>query len=112
MRSPDLEGNAMYAVVVRVHVKPGTADSFIEASRRNHEGTRREPGNLRFDVLRQEDDADRFTLYEVYRTRADFEAHQKTEHYLAWKAAVADWMAEPRQGIRHTSLCPSDAGAW
>jgi len=101
----------MYVVVVRVRVKPGRADAFLAASKLNHEGTRREPGNLRFDVLRQEDDPDRFTLYEVYRTKADFEAHQKTAHYLAWKAAVADWMAEPRQGIRHASVFPEDE-AW
>jgi len=102
----------MYVVVVRVHVKPDRVGELIAASRANHEGTRKEPGNLRFDVLQQEDDPARFTLYEAYRTKDDFAAHQKTEHYLAWKAAVADWMAEPRQGIRHNSLCPVDAGAW
>jgi len=102
----------MYVVVVRVHVKPDRVNEFLAASRANHEGTRREPGNLRFDVLQQEDDPSRFTLYEAYRTKEDFATHQKTGHYLAWKAAVADWMAEPRQGIRHTSLCPADAGDW
>jgi autoinducer 2-degrading protein len=102
----------MYVVVVRVHVRPGQGGDFVAASRRNHEGTRKEPGNLRFDVLQQEDDPDRFTLYEAYRTKDDFAAHQKTEHYLAWKAAVADWMAEPRQGIRHNSLCPEGTETW
>jgi autoinducer 2-degrading protein len=102
----------MYVVVVRVHVTPERVADFIAASKANHEGTRREAGNLRFDVLQQEDDPARFTLYEAYRTKDDFAAHQKTAHYLAWKEAVAGWMAEPRQGIRHTSLLPADAGAW
>ena len=102
----------MYVVVVRVHVKPGRADDFIAATKRNHEGTRREAGNRRFDVLRQEDDPDRFILYEAYRTKGDFAAHQQTPHYLAWKAEVADWMAEARQGIRHESLCPAEEKAW
>jgi autoinducer 2-degrading protein len=102
----------MYVVVVRIHVRSDRVGVFLAASRANHEGTRKESGNLRFDVLQQEDDPCRFTLYEVYRTKADFEAHQRTEHYLAWKGAVADWMAEPRQGIRHTSLLPEDGGAW
>ncbi len=98
----------MYVVVVRVHVTADRVDDFVAATKANHEGTRREPGNLRFDVLRQEDDPCRFTLHEVYRTKEAFADHQKTAHYLAWKEAVAGWMAEPRQGIRHQSLFPSD----
>jgi autoinducer 2-degrading protein len=102
----------MYVVVVRIRVVPGRENDFIAACRKNHEGTRKEPGNLRFDVLRQEDDPTRFALYEVYRSKEAFAAHQQTEHYLAWRAAVADWMAEPRQGIRHSSLFPEGEKDW
>jgi autoinducer 2-degrading protein len=31
-------------------------------------------------------------------------------HYLAWRERVADWMAEPRVGVKHTSLFPADDG--
>ena len=51
-----------------------------------------------------EDEPTRFLLYEAYRIKDDFAAHQKTEHYARWKNAVADWMAQPRQGIKHNSL--------
>ena len=33
-----------------------------------------------------------------------FAAHQQTEHYQKWKQTVADWMAQPRQGVKHQSL--------
>lgn len=103
----------MYVACVTIWVKPGGEDKFVEATRANHEHTRREPGNLRFDVLRHEDEPGRFFLYEVYRTRDDFAAHQRTAHYLAWKETVADLMAQPRQGVRHWSLFPADeAGSW
>jgi autoinducer 2-degrading protein len=55
-------------------------------------------------VLRAEEDASRFLLYEVYREKDDFAKHQQTEHYVRWKNKVADWMAQPRQGVRHLPL--------
>jgi len=94
----------MYVVCVAVQVKPGFSDPFIEATLDNARHTRREAGNARFDILQAVDDLNRFTLYEAYRSPEDFTAHQKTEHYLRWREAVADWMAQPRQGVKHESL--------
>jgi autoinducer 2-degrading protein len=98
----------MFVVCVSIHVRPNRLDDFIAATLDNARNTRLEPGNLRFDVLRQEQDPARFTLYEVYRGPEDFAAHQQTPHYLRWKQAVADWMAEPRVGVRHSSLFPAE----
>jgi autoinducer 2-degrading protein len=98
----------MYIVHVSIKVKPEHVDEFIAAIRLNHEGTRQEPGNLRFDVLQAEDDPTRFMLYEVYRSKEDFSLHHQTAHYAQWKAAVTDWMAEPRVALRYVNLFPSD----
>ena len=94
----------MYVVSVTVFVKPEFVDRFKDAILDNARNTRTEPGNLRFDVAQAEDDPTRFLLYEVYRTKADFAAHQQTEHYLRWKNAVADWMAQPRVGVKHHTI--------
>lgn len=96
----------MYALFVRIRVVAGQAERFIALSAGNHRGARSEPGNLRFDVLRDAADPDRFYLYEVYRDEAAFKAHQQTPHYLAWKDAVAPLMAEPRQAERMHSVLP------
>ena len=98
----------MYVVSVTVHVKPEFVDRFVDAVLDNARNTRREPGNLRFDVSQAEDDPNRFLLYEVYHTKEDFAAHQQTEHYLRWKNGVADWMAQPRQGVRHRAIFHGD----
>jgi autoinducer 2-degrading protein len=95
---------SMYVVAVTIVVKPEFLEPFIEATLDNARNTRREAGNLRFDVLQCEEDPARFLLYEAYRTKDDFAAHQKTAHYLRFREAVAGWMAQPRQGIRHHSL--------
>ena len=96
----------MYVVIVNVSVKPEAVAEFIAATRENHLGTRREPGNVRFDVLSRQDDPNRFVLYEVYADEAGFLAHQQTAHYLSWKNTVAPMMAEPRVAVRSTSLFP------
>jgi autoinducer 2-degrading protein len=65
-----------------------------------------EPGNVRFDVSQCVSESSRFLLYEVYKAEGDFKKHQQTEHYLRWRDAVAPWMAQPRQGVKHASLFP------
>ena len=94
----------MRVTLVHVHVKPQHIEEFIAACRANHEASVQEPGNLRFDVIQQEDDPTRFVLYEAYRSVEDVEAHKKTAHYHTWRETVADWMAEPRQGVVHKGL--------
>lgn len=97
----------MHTTIVYVHVKTDHIDDFIAASRRNHEASVQEPGNLRFDVLQQADDPARFVLYEAYASAEAAAAHKNTAHYHAWRETVADWMAEPRRGVLHTTLCPA-----
>ena len=98
----------MYVVNVTIFVKPQNLAPFVEATLDNARHTRKEPGNLRFDVSQAEDDPTRFLLYEVYRTKDDFATHQQTEHYLRWKNAVADWMAQPRVGVKHRTIFYGD----
>ena len=94
----------MQATLVHVHVKPENVQDFIEASLENARESMKEPGNVRFDVLQLNDDPTRFILYEAYSTPEDAIAHKGTPQYLKWRETVADWMAEPRQGIVYTGL--------
>lgn len=102
----------MIAVCVYVHVKPDSREAFVAASLENARHTIEEPGNLRFDVIQQVDDPNRFLLYEVYRDEAGMKAHKETAHYARWRDAVAPWMAEPRRGVRHVGLFPETEDAW
>jgi autoinducer 2-degrading protein len=96
----------MHVTIVHVCVKPEHIDDFIEASRINHEASVQEPGNLRFDVLQLADEPQRFVLYEAYSDAQAAAAHKTTDHYLTWRETVADWMAEPRQGVSYHGLYP------
>jgi autoinducer 2-degrading protein len=90
----------MHVTLVHVRVLPDQVETFLEASRANHAGSVREPGNLRFDVLRDPGDPTRFVIYEVFVDEAAAAAHKATPHYLAWRDRVAPMMAEPRRGER------------
>jgi autoinducer 2-degrading protein len=96
----------MHVTIVHVWVKPERVAAFIAATRANHESSVREPGNRRFDVLRDAEDPAKFVLYEAYRDADAAAAHKATPHYLAWREAVADMMARPRQGVVHQGLFP------
>jgi autoinducer 2-degrading protein len=98
----------MHVTLVKVSVKPDRVDDFIEASRANHEGSVREPGNRRFDVLQDPGDPTLFVLYEAYIGADDAAAHKQTPHYLAWRDTVAEMMAEPRRGIPYNGLFPKE----
>ena len=56
----------MHVTFVHVRVLPDQLDAFLDATRANHEGSVLEPGNLRFDVLRDPADPTRFVLYDAY----------------------------------------------
>lgn len=89
----------MHVTLVHVRVLPDHLGAFLEAMAANHAGSVREPGNLRFDVLRNPQDPTRFLIYEAYVDASAADAHKATAHYLAWRDRVAPMMAEPRRGV-------------
>ncbi len=96
----------MIVTIVHIKVLPDYIDLFIQASTENHLESVKEPGNLRFDLLKSDDDPARFVLYEAYENETTADAHKETSHYLKWRETVAPWMARPREGIRYTGLQP------
>jgi (4S)-4-hydroxy-5-phosphonooxypentane-2,3-dione isomerase len=101
----------MIVLLVQVHVKPDAVAAFEAATMDNATNSRLEAGVARFDVVRQQDDATRFVLIEVYRDAQAVAAHKTTAHYLRWRDAVAGLMAEPRVGTTYASVSPDD-GEW
>ena len=96
----------MFIALVHVHVKPDRVDDFKEMIRANHEGSVAEPGCLRFDVAHSKDDPTRFVLWEWYVDEAANQAHKATPHYLTFRAAMGDMMAEERVSVLYTGIFP------
>ena len=102
----------MIVTCVHVHVKPEAIDAFIEASIINHNGSVKEPGNLRFDLIQQVEDPTRFMFYEAFDSEEAAADHKKTDHYLKWRETVKDMMADPRYGIKYDILEPKERSEW
>ncbi len=80
--------NAVY-VVTHVDV-PGARREEAEALLQQLSGpSRTVPGHLRYDLYQQNDPrANHFTLYAIWRNRADFEAYGSTQHCLEFRDAI------------------------
>jgi len=102
----------MIVTLVYVWVKPDKIDEFIKISRANHLKSIMEPGNLRFDILQDASDPAKFTFNEAYESEEAAKAHKNTKHYEEWRDTVADWMAKPREGVKHFVLFPKEIEKW
>ncbi|MSP97453.1 MAG: antibiotic biosynthesis monooxygenase [Betaproteobacteria bacterium] len=103
----------MYAVVVPLKVKPEMREKFLAAALDDSTcSVRDEPGCLRFDVLQDNTDPNKFffyeVFYEVYLDENAFKAHQASAHYPRWRAAAAEVLAEPTNASRCTTIFPQD----
>jgi autoinducer 2-degrading protein len=102
----------MIVTCVFIDVKPDAIARFLEVTTLNHLESVKEPGNLRFDLVQQSNDSCRFMLYEAYESEEEASAHKNTPHYLKWRDAVNDLMAEPRVGVRYNIILPNDKLKW
>jgi autoinducer 2-degrading protein len=89
---------------VHVWVKPDHVKEFIEASIENHLQSRKEKGNIRFDISQDPLNRCRFLLYEAYEDELSAAAHKETAHYLKWRDTVAPYMEQPRKGEKYYIL--------
>ena len=97
---------------VYIKVKPEAVSGFIDATVKNHRESVKEAGNLRFDLICQADEPCRFMLYEAWESEDAAADHKKTAHYLIWRDEVESFMAEPRKGVKHYIIQPSDKSQW
>ena len=85
-------GNPVY-VLTHIDVPPAAKDQTIDMLRQLTEASRKESGNLRFDVLQQEGRANHLPLIEAWRDARAQSAHAMAEHTRAFRAKLV-----PMQG--------------
>lgn len=70
--------------------RPGKAQALSELLLGMVEPCRAEPGNLRWDIWRDQANADRFVLDELYVDNDAIAAHRQTAHFKAYFAVIND----------------------
>lgn len=96
----------MEVTLVEINVKPDMIDAFLKVFLDNHIGALKEPGNLRFDVLQDEEIPTRFYIYEAYTDQTAVAAHKKTPHYLRCVEALEGIMTGPRKKTSFKGVYP------
>jgi len=102
----------MIVRLIDVNVLAERVEDFKRATVANREGSIREAGVLRFDVLQDDARPSHFLLYEVYRDEQATRDHKQTEHYRVWRAAVEPMMAGPRGSTSCTPVAPAEPEQW
>ena len=95
---------------VTLQVKPEHLAEFIEIARHNAEhSVQDEPGCVRFDVIQDTDDPNRFYLYSVYRDAAATEAHFQMPHFNVYFEKSRSLLVGTPERRLGRNISPSDA---
>ena len=99
----------MICMLIEVHVKKSALDEFLKVIKHDAVQSEAEPGCLRFNVLRDNEDPLKFYFYEVYKDEEARQAHRKTPHFAEW--AKFSERGLDREVGRHatTNFHPTDA---
>lgn len=89
-------------------VKPEMVEAFMEATVKNAAGSIKEPGVLRFDLLKQQDDPAKFVISEVYKSAEAIAAHKETAHYAEWVRYAEPMLSGPRSKMAYNNIFPED----
>ena len=69
-----------YALLAYLKVQPGTAQKFLDAAKDVIAESRREPGNLVYNLHRSTKDPRQFVFYELFSTYEDMQLHRNSKH--------------------------------
>ncbi len=82
-------------LLVFIEVMPGKRDEQIEAYKKLKPSVLAEPGCLRYELLSDEKDENKFILVEKWASKAALDAHDNTEHMIAADAHSPTFRAGP-----------------
>jgi autoinducer 2-degrading protein len=82
------------AFMIHITMKPDRADEFLKIAEEDARESAKEPGNLRFEIYRQDEDPLKLVVLEMYRDQAALDAHRATAYVAAWRQAVNDCTTE------------------
>jgi quinol monooxygenase YgiN len=86
-----------FIVIAEFQVKPDCITAFLKAAKNDAEASlASEPGCRQFDIIAPQTTDGTIVFYEVYGSRAAFDAHLKTPHVDAFRKAFPPLIAAER----------------
>ena len=88
---------APFVVIPEFVVKPGCLDAFLALAQDDaSHSVADEPGCRQFDVVQMEEASHHVLFYEVYDSRAAFDAHLQTPHLARFREGFPALISEER----------------
>lgn len=82
----------MIYLISTAQLKPGTREKCLSPAQICIAASRNDPGCVAYDLNLSVSDPDRMVFIEVWESRAALDAHFRTDHFKAWRAAIADFV--------------------
>ena len=79
-----------YAVVAEIRAKPGKEDELRKATLPLVKQVRNEPNNRIYFLHEDRKTPGHFVFYEIFASKADFEAHNATPHVEGWFGRLSE----------------------
>ncbi len=107
----------MFAIFASIKIKSDQRENFLTSIKENAKlSVRDEPGCLRFDVFLDDEDEDRYLLYEVFTDERAWKAHVETPHAQRTMKGSNEWGIKGSnewgdtlfEVTRATSIFPAD----
>ena len=97
-------GRGAVSVVTHVDVPPQRKDETEVLLKRLAEGSRKDDGNLRYDIFQQTAPrTNHFTVFAVWKDRNAFDAHEGKPHTRQFREALAPMLGAPYDERLYTS---------
>jgi quinol monooxygenase YgiN len=84
----------MLIVIAKATVKEGTAGQFMGAAQDVIKETRKETGNISYNLLVDAYDQHKFTFVEKWESKEILDSHMKTAHFNTFGGKIQDILAE------------------
>ena len=85
----------MIIVVANAVLKDGMKSEFLSISRPCILSTRKETGNISYNLLKNTQADSEFSFLEEWQTEHDLELHMGTDHFKIFSEALDELLAEP-----------------
>lgn len=89
------QDDSKYLRIARITVDKTKLSDYLTALRTQMESALRdEKGVLSYSALADKEKPERITIFEAYASKEAYQSHIQTEHFMKYKATVADMVLE------------------
>lgn len=85
----------MMIIHAHLQVKPDQQQAFLNESKILIEASRKEQGNIQYDLMKSVEHEGHFTMVEVWKDAQAIEAHNTSEHFTAFSKKAAGFFSAP-----------------